>query len=241
MKIRILSVAFAASVLLFTQCKKDDGGTPTPAVTKDYSPLTAGSTFTFRNIVASGSTTDTTNYTLTVGGLDTVVNFKTYKRLTNSTGVNDQFMVKVYSNYFQLAKFAALNADIFENNYLNDSLPVNAEWSQTIKFKYVITPPTPADLVATLKYKIAEKGTTRTVNGKAYTDVIHINFTKISVTGAPVPLNIDATGDYYYSLGYGIIESTVDVPTQSILVFGTPVGTVPKYYSNQILISSVVK
>ena len=240
MKIRILSVALVASVLLFTQCKKDDGVDTPPTVPKDYSALTAGSTFTFRNIVTSGSTTDTTNYTLTVGGADTLVNGKTYKRLTNSTGVNDQFMVKVYSNYFQLAKFAALNTGIFENNYLNDSLPVNAEWTQTINFSYVINGSN-TNLSATLKYKITEKAATRTVNGKAYTDVIHVNFTNIAITGAPVPLNITAAGDSYYSLGYGIIESTVDVPTQAIVVFGTPVGTVPKYFSSQILMSSVVK
>lgn len=239
MKIKLFSVLLAASVLVFTQCKKDDGGSDTPTAIKDYAPLTAGSTFSFRNIVSTSTVTDTANYTLTVGGADTVYNGRTYKRLTGSD-TSVRFMAKVGTNYYQLATFAALNTGVFENYYLNDSVPVNTTWPQTISFTYNIAG-APTNLTATLNYKIAERGMSRTVNSIAYSNVIRVSFSGIAVTGAPIPVNITATGDSYYAQGFGLIESTLSVPQQNIVVFGTPVGTIPQYNSKEILLSSNVK
>jgi hypothetical protein len=92
-----------------------------------------------------------------------------------------------------------------------------------------------------LNYKIAEKGISRTVNSIAYTNVIHVSFSNIAVTGAPIPLNINSTGDSYYAQGVGLIESTLSVPSQTITISGFPVGTIPNYSSNEILLSSNIK
>ena len=231
----------ASSLLIFTQCKKDDGGGDPPVtVTKDYSPVTTGSTFTYRDstIVAAGTTAK--SYTLTVTGSDTTVNGKKYYKLSGSD-TSVRYKAKVGVNYYQLASLPALGIAGFEDNYLNDSLAVNDIWSETTP-SFVIPGGSGLTATATLKYKIASKGETLVVNGTSYADVIKVQLASLSVASFGTSINITATGSYYYAKGIGLIQGSLDVPAQTV---PTPIPTVtipvPQYTLYQKLMASVIK
>ena len=189
MKIKLLSVLMASSLLIFTQCKKDDGGGDTPpAVTKDYSPLTTGSTFTYRDSTITAAGTTTSSYTLTVTGMDTTVNGKKYYKLTGSD-TSVRYKAKVGANYYQLTSFQALGVTAFEDNYLNDSLAVGDIWSQTTA-PFAIPGGSGFTATATLKYKIVSKGVSLTVNGTTYADVINVQLASLTVVASGLSFNI---------------------------------------------------
>ncbi len=239
MKIKFLSVLLASSLLIFTQCKKDNV-IDTPAVTKDYSPLTTGSTFTFRDstIVAAG--TNVKSYTLTVTGGDTTVNGKKYYKLSGSD-TSVRYKAKVSANYYQLTSLQGLGIGAFEDNYLNDSLAVNDTWSQTTA-PFVIPGGGGFTATATLKYKIASKGGSLSVSGTTYADVINVQLASLTVVASGLPFSINATGSYYYAKGFGLIQGGLDIPAQSITIpiVGTSIP-IPQYTLYQKLTGSVIK
>ncbi|MDQ6814118.1 MAG: hypothetical protein M3040_10290, partial [Bacteroidota bacterium] len=76
MKKTIVPICFICSAMLFfIQCKKDSA---TPAEI-NFSPLTAGSNWTYK--YTEGTTTST--FTLTATNRDTVANTKTYRVLSS--------------------------------------------------------------------------------------------------------------------------------------------------------------
>jgi hypothetical protein len=72
---------------------------------------------------------------------------------------------------------------------------------------------------------VKEKGVARVVNGKTYSDVIHINVT-ISVFSQNF-----GQGDFYYAKDIGLIENGIrlTVPDQEL------------YTTNQVLVSHEIK
>ncbi len=241
MKIKFLSALMASSLLIFTQCKKDDGGGDPPAtVTKDYSPVTTGSTFTYRDstIVAAG--TNVKSYTLTVTGGDTTVNGKKYYKLSGSD-TSVRYKAKVSANYYQLTSLQGLGIGLFEDNYLNDSLAVNDTWSQTTS-PFVIPGGGGFTATATLKYKIASKAGSLSVNGTTYGDVINVQLASLTVVASGLPFTINATGSYYYAKGFGLIQGSLDIPAQSITIpiVGTSIP-IPQYTLYQKLTASDIK
>ncbi len=109
----------AALVLIFllSGCGKDS------PVKIDYSPLTAGSTWTYEN-------TPGTPFTLTATNRDTVALGKTYKILTNSNGPNN-YRAKVGNEYYRFGAFATVGLNSVEELYLKDNVAVNATWSSS--------------------------------------------------------------------------------------------------------------
>ena len=203
MKKSFLSFCLVASlVFLFTQCSKDNSSPSTPA-TANYSPLTVGSNWTYN--YTEGSSSPTT-FTLTVTSKDTSVSGKTYKVLTSSDGSDNNYLAKVDSNYYRFASFAGIGS--FEELYLKDNLAVNGTWTNPVTFQL---PGSPIPLTANLNHTVKEKGISHTVNGKAYTDVIHINV-DINLFGGSI-----GGGDFYYAQGIGLIENQINVsaPGQS--------------------------
>lgn len=206
----------ACSLLLFTQCKKADLITPTGTV--NYSPLSAGSSWTY-NFTENASSAKT--FTLTVTDKDTVVNGRTYKVLTNSDGSQNNYLAKSDSNYYRFAAFADIGS--FEELYLKDNREVNSTWPGTATINYLGSP---FPLVADLTYTIKEKGISHSVNGKAYNDVIHIRLDiDIALAGGNV-----GGGDFYYAKDIGLIENNI-----SLTFLGQ------SYTSKQELTASTIK
>ncbi len=204
MKFKILRVALPGILGLFLAagCGKDN---PTPDVpaTVDFSPLTANSTWTYQN-------TPGASFTLTATNKDTVANGKTYRVLLNSTGGNN-YLGKSGSNYYRFGTIAQLNISAAEELYLKDDQPVNATWLATQSFT---VPGIPLPLTANLNYSIKEKGISRTVASKAFSNVTHVRL-DLSITG----FGSIGGGDFFYADGVGLIENEIkiNVPGQAAI------------------------
>ena len=196
--------------VIFSQCKKENPAPVTPAANKDYQPLTAGSTFSYN---------DTTNgtasvYTQTVTSNTIVRNGKNFVKLSNSNG-SEQYIAKSGVNYYQLTLYSSLHGGEFEDNYLNDSLPVDSSW--TVAFKTYNPLGFPDSLYTFATYKIAGKGLSMTINGTVFTEVIHVSLTDVSAYSQIPPSSSNnlitrmATGEFYYARGVGLIKSELNI------------------------------
>jgi hypothetical protein len=218
MKSAFLSFCLVASSLfLFTNCSKDDD-TPSTDKPANYSPLTVGSNWTYNSTEGNG---DTIPFTITVTDKDTGINGKTYKVLRSSDGSENNYLAKMDSDYYRFSSFAGIGS--LEELYLKDNRPVNSTWTNSTSF--TIPGGLPVPLTANLTYIVKEKGASRAVNGKTYSDVIHINVT-ISVIGQNF-----GGGDFFYAKDVGLIESSIML---------TPVGQ-QAYSTNQVLVSYEIK
>ena len=221
-------------IIFFSQCKKESTTTiidPPVTVTKDYSPVTSGSTFTY-----SDSTNDlVTTFTMTASGTISTLFGKTYSKLTTSDG-NTLYRTKSGAKYYQLTSFPAMRSNEFENVYLNDSLPVNSTWTVSFKILNVLGFPDSLTTVAT--YKISEKGISRAIQGTLFTNVIHVSLTDVSAYSAVPPSGQlaagIASGDFYYALVVGLIQARFEV--EDVPSFG-----ISSYKSSQILTSYSIK
>ena len=204
-------MAFFAAITLFVQCKKYNGSdneNNPPVTAKNYLPVTAGSTFTYHSVI----NTSATDYTLTATSADSLVNGNSYTKFTGSDG-ETRYYRRVGVNYCQVSSLPSLpGSPVFEDNYLNDSLPVNSTWNIQFQFPYPLG--FPPQLTAIGTYKIIEKGISLSVSGTTYKDVIHIKLTDVSGYGAlsnPPLITGIATGDFYYALGVGLVQSSLTV------------------------------
>jgi len=216
MKTSVLSLCLLASAaLFFSACAKDESA-PGES-TGNYSPLTTGSTWTYK--YTEGSETPE-NYTLTATNRDSVANGRTYKVLTSSDGSANRYLAKIGSDYYRFASFPDLGINSFEELYLKDNKAVNETWTATAAINYG-----GFNINADLTYTIKGKAETRTVNGKAFDNVTHVRL-DISVAGSP-----SGGGDFYYQEGVGLIENNISVTS--------PLGQ--SFMSKEELISYEIK
>lgn len=197
MILRKISVAasICLSTLVFINCSKKNDTSRGSASAVNYSPLTANSSWTYLNTPGS-------SFTLTATSRDTVANGNTYRVLTNSLGGNN-YLRKDGSNYYRFASLAELNISALEELYLKADQPVNGTWMASQIFNITGFP---IPITANLNYTIKEKGITRTVSGKAFSNVTHVRL-DISLAG----LGAIGGGDFYYAEGIGLIENAVKV------------------------------
>lgn len=193
MKNVLLSFCLVVSTLfLFTKCKKGDAAPITATV--NYSPLTAGSSWTYNY---TENTSPAVSYTYTVTGKDTTINDKKYNVLSTSDGSENRYMAKIDSNYYRYASISDIGN--FEELYLKDNREVNSTWPGSATINY---PGFPA-ITANLTYTVKEKGISYAVNGKTYSDVIHIRL------DASALANNIGGGDFYYAKDIGLIENKI--------------------------------
>jgi hypothetical protein len=185
-----------AAGLLAAGCKKDSD--PPAEIPKDFQPLTTGSNWTYITTAAGGST-----YKLTVTGADSTINGRAYKILGNSNGPNN-YALKQGNDYYRFGYVQTPGGGAptgLEFLYLKDNLDVNGLWENT---------QTISGIPVKLKYKVAAKGQTRTVEGKSYSDVInvHIDFVANVPGVGELPVG---TGEVYASRGIGIVQFQVTI------------------------------
>ncbi len=192
-------IAFACISICFfaISCKKSDN----PSVGDTYMSLSAGNSWNYEfkdNITPANSSL----YTITSTTRDTAVNAKTYHVFSNSNGANEYYNI-TGNDYFSFQSLpAALGGTKVDNLYLKDNAAVNSTWVQNFSITYSGVPVT-----VVVTNKIQEKGISKTVNGVAYTDVIHV-ITTLSVPGLPpgvLTLNTDI--HYYYARKFGMIQN----------------------------------
>jgi len=196
-------LAFLAISIAIISCKKDKS-TPTSATTDNYMPVTANSTWQYKTVNNLMVNNDSLMYTVTSTNRDSSINSKIYHVLTTTNGPNQYRNITGNDYYTFQALPQALGGSAVETIYLKDNVAANGSWNQLYNITASGLPVT-----INLTNTIAEKGIGRTVNGIAYTDVIHVTTTlSVSLLGSPLPGGAVITDiQSYYAKKVGMIES----------------------------------
>lgn len=195
--------AFLVTSIATISCKKDKN-TPAVATSSNYMSLTTNSTWQYKTVNNLALNNDSVIYTVTSTNRDSTINSKIYHVLTTTNGPNQYRNITANAYYTFQALPEALGGSTVETIYLKDNVAANGSWSQLYNI-------TASGLPATINLidTIVEKGISRTVNGIAYTDVIHVTTTlSVSVLGSPLPTGAVITDiQNYYAKNVGMIES----------------------------------
>lgn len=226
---RVLFPCLSAIVLLIS-CSKDDPATNTPAADK-YQSITTGNKWIYDVTTNPGTPTQSTvPDTVTTTATDTSVTLsgssRSYRIFKHSNGDISDYYNITGNDYYRFQKID-LNGTLLqiEDLYLKDNQPLNTNWSQTLNLNL---PGFPFAVPVTVTNTIIEKGSSRTVNGTAYTDVIAI---KTDITSSGLPAGTIVTDiKTYYAKKVGMIEAdykvqisaaSVDINTKTILKSAT--------------------
>jgi hypothetical protein len=201
MKRGLFSV-FALIVFCCFGCKKDSNPGPDAGA---YLPLTEGSFWKY-NYISDGGTTDTLTVKMTGGttGFDS----KTYYNAQSTYKQGTSLGYFYAGNHLYTTRTADAGFGSIELQLLNDTASVGYTWT-TFPTADGTLGGSPARTINTIK----EKGITRTLNGKTFTDVIHtqvqLQYNNGSGFGTAV------TYDFYLAKGIGPIEN--DSNTEDVL------------------------
>ena len=207
--------ALLALTLFFAACDKEND--PAPPATVTFQPTTAGSTWAYETTNNRATPATKTNFTLTAKGTDTTIGTKTYKVFTNSAGANDYY----YSDgndYYQYGGIAGITGNT-ELLYLKTNIAAGAGWNET----KTVAIPGVGNANVKLNYTYVDKVASMTVEGKNYTDVLHIivSLSNISVGGMPLTVTSQDL-HFYYAPGIGRIKSqiklTIAIPLSAPII-----------------------
>lgn len=189
-------------LMSFLSCKKSS---TTNAEPDKFMTTSASSTWNYQQTNSAGPAPVITNYTITSTNRDTTINSKTYHVYTNSGGANRYNNITSH-DYYQFDSLPGGLSGVIERLYLKDDAAVSTSWSQNVT---VNIPGVPIPIPITITNSIAEKGIATTVNGIAYTDVIHVSGT---ISSSVIPAaNLTSSINNYYARKYGLIESSTIV------------------------------
>jgi hypothetical protein len=186
---------------LATGCKSKND--PKPASSDSYFPVTSGSSWSYNDVV-NGGTVNTLIVSMT--GASSVINNKTYFTASSVSSVNGSTTGYYYSanHSFAIRATNAAAAVTIELQLGNDSLAVGSTWTTTPTDNGTVSS-FPAKTINTIK----EKGITKVVNGKTFTDVIHTQVDLQYNFGGG--FQSTAVYDFYLAKGVGMIETDSSV------------------------------
>lgn len=193
----LLIILIALGTTFSCKKKKDTIPATTPA---NYQPISAGSTWTY----ASTSNSVTSNYTLTATANDSTIDGKAYKIFINSSGPNEYYY-KTGNDYYRYSYFEALSQSL-NLLYLKDNLSVGQSWTQNKNATINGVSGT-----AILECVVAEKGISYPVNGKTFTNVMHIKINPTFSVNGIILTNNKADIHYYFADNVGFIYSSTDL------------------------------
>jgi hypothetical protein len=130
-------------------------------------------------------------------------------------------MGKSGNDYYRFGILPGIAPNGFDETYLKDNLGVNGTWTVT---QNVTVPGFPVAVQVNLAYTIAEKGVQRVVGGTAFNNVVHVKLNISALTQQ------GGSGDFYYSAGVGLIESTVVINANP--AFGIPASNQAQTLTN---------
>lgn len=197
-------------LLFFASCQKEidlidgsSGNTGNGGGSRnDYQPTTANSEWQMKSTTLG-------DYSVRSLGTDTMVNGLKYFKFNHSIG-GRQYISKQGGVYKQLANMPQAGGWV-SFVYLKEAA-VGSAWTENIA-------------QAEMRYSIAGTGLQKTVNGKQYSNVIHLRYEQYAMgmkTG---------TGDQYFAKGTGPIEAVARID-----MFGVQ-ATIDSTY----LVSSIIK
>ncbi|NCD70329.1 hypothetical protein [Mucilaginibacter agri] len=181
---------------LFTSCKKSGADSPDTATSDTYQPLTLNSTWKYATDYPAVDTTVMTmsSSTQTYGG-------KSYHVVQSKAKVIGNANTYFYNgNHVYNWRNSSAGAGDIDFTYLNDTAKVNYTWKAKVTDDGTIS-----GIPAQMLGKIIATGISKTVAGKAYTNVIHTTVQlQYALTGSTY--STFATYDFYVAKGIGIIE-----------------------------------
>jgi len=198
------SLVFLALLFIFSSCKKDNAPKDNPS-NETYVNTNAGSTWTYRqtDMADNNSTSD---YTITSTANDTTIDSRKYHVYTYSYGGSKYLGIEGH-DYYQYDSIPITGGVNIQRLYLKDNAAKDDTWKQD--FNLQIQELQGATIQLTVQNKVVEKGITKTVNGKDYSNVYHVS-TSLSSSAIPSTA-LASTIDSYYAPGYGLIENTTQV------------------------------
>lgn len=198
------SLIFFALLFIFSSCKKDNAPKDNPS-NENYVNTNAGSTWTYRqtDMADNNSTSD---YTITSTANDTTIDSRKYHVYTYSYGGSKYLGIEGH-DYYQYDSIPITGGVNIQRLYLKDNAAKDDTWKQD--FNLQIQELQGATIQLTVQNKVVEKGITKTVNGKDYSNVYHVS-TSLSSSAIPSTA-LASTIDSYYAPGYGLIENTTQV------------------------------
>jgi hypothetical protein len=186
------------AAVLLAACQKEIHGDIVPGGTtsnSDYQPVTANSEWNYHSTTAG-------DYMVRSIGEDTMINGTKYYKFDNiNNGTAVRFYVSKTNGIYHNYGFFPQAAQQIDLVLLKDSA-VGTTWTNEL----------PAGAVSSYhKYTIAAKGQQRTVNGKAFSNVIEVNY-EMSIDNPLGGGTIQAgTGKNYWAKGVGVIESFYNI------------------------------
>lgn len=236
-------IILGALLLAFfaTSCKKDDqNGNGTPAA-GSYINQSSGTTWNFKS--TDSSTLSVSNYTITSSTSDTNVNGRSYHIFNNSNGGN-QYLNVSGSDYYQYSSLGA-GLPAFELRYLSDNATVGSSWTNPLSATTTLNG-TSVTINATVKTSVEQKGSTMTINGKNYTNVItmrtEIQNATIQVSFFNLPINFTTQNVVqYYAPKYGLIKRSAHLVANTTIP-GNPPTTqelINTYTVDELMSSSI--
>jgi len=192
-----LCLVFAIMVLAACKKEKSEEG-PLQSHVCNYSPYTTGSSFNYEFVNVNPPMSG--DFVLLVKG-DSVIGNESYRVLEDD--ITGEFSLFDCGNgdYVQLLAVTGIpNAPTqpIKTTYLKENVPLGQGWSEDIP----ITITGLGDFMLHIRYTIIQKGSNKTVLGKAYTNVIGVEM-EVSVPPFILPQILSTN---YYAKGVGLIE-----------------------------------
>jgi hypothetical protein len=161
---------------------------PAPVAEQDYFPTSKGSTWSYGG---------RSPYTITALGSTKVINGKSYHELENkqASGTQKSYLLKDNGIYSAIG----LDANLGELAIimLQENRALNSPWQHNSVLNGVDT---------FMTFTVEEKGGTKVVEGKTYTNVIKVKMVS-TYKYMGIEFGVELTSYYYWSKGVGLILS----------------------------------
>jgi hypothetical protein len=199
---KLLLLSTLALALFTTGCKLRDPDFSNSGDTKSdsYQPVTKGSYWKFNDKIGGTTATQVETHTMT-GGTETF-NGKTYYTINLTSAVLNNALNYYYhgNDSYSVRSTSAAAGATAEYVYLKDNYAIGKTWTAPFTDDGSLNG-VPAQTIG----QIVEKGITKIVSGKTFTDVIH---TKLLIQyDLGNGFETIQTLDYYIAKGVGIIEA----------------------------------
>ncbi len=186
--------------ILAVSCKKSD---PPVVVPSKFMTFTSGIVWNYETVDNIAVTT--TPYTLTSTSSDSTINSKVYHifEYTDVNGTSHQYYNNTNNDYFQYTELSTQLPPL-ELKYLNDNTAAGGTWSQAFSaLQQGVT------ITANIQSTIESKGTSLTVNGITYNNVIKVKTEILNPTTDNPLVVIDPITQSihsYFAPKYGLIK-----------------------------------
>ncbi|PKV76007.1 hypothetical protein [Pontibacter ramchanderi] len=169
---------------------KDDDASPATEAELDYFPSTKGSTWSYGG---------TNPYTLTATGNTKVIDGKTYSEFETKDGneLRKSYLLKEKGVYTGVGMDPTIGNIALM--FLKEETPEGKPWYQTNVMNGIDTKMT---------FTIIAKGMTKTVEGKTYKNVIHVQ-AKTSITFMGMEIDSGIETNYFWAKGVGLILTDI--------------------------------